>query len=303
MLPVVALGVTVLTFALMRLMPGDPAALIARAKYGEEVRPDLIEQVRKDEGLDAPLPFQYLRWLARVARGDLGLSVASRQPVIGEIAARLPATFRLALAALLFSALVGIPLGVICAARKGKTADAVGTFGALVGVSVPSFWLALLLILVFNLRLGWLPSYGDEGPSHLVLPTLTLGLGMAALVTRVTRTSMLEALGQEYIRTARAKGLSERAVLLRHALKNALIPVVTILGLQFGRLLEGAVIVETIFGWPGIGRLLVNSIFERDFPVVQGCVLTIAAVVVALNLAVDLLYAWLDPRIRYAKGR
>ncbi len=301
-LPVVWLGVTLLTFSLMHLMPGDPAELIARGKYGEDVTHEEIRRVRHSEGFDAPLAAQYVRWLGRLMRGDLGRSVVSGRPVLSEIAARLPATLQLAVAALLISALIGMPLGSVCAARKGTLIDDGGTVAAVVGVSMPNFWLALLLILLFDLHLGWLPSFGIGGVRHLILPALTLGTGLAALTTRVMRSSMVEVLSQDYIRTARAKGLAETTVMMRHALKNALIPVVTVIGLQFGRLLEGAVIVESIFGRPGVGRLLVGSIFARDFAVVQGCVLTFAAGFVTVNLAVDLLYAWLDPRIHYAKG-
>lgn len=298
-LPVVALGVTLLTFSVMHLMPGDPAELIARGKYGEEVTAEEIERVRKAEGFDAPFPVQYGKWLTKVGRGELGRSVVSRRPVLSEIAARLPATCQLAVAALVISVFIGLPMGLLCGARKGTIVDDTAMAATMIGVSMPSFWLALLLILVFALYLGWLPSLGSDGIRHLILPAVTLGVGLSALTTRLTRASTVDVLYQGYIRTARAKGLSGPAVMWKHALKNALIPVVTVTGLQFGRLLEGAVIVETIFGRPGVGRLLVRSILARDFAVVQGCVLTMAAVFVTVNLGVDLLYACLDPRIRY----
>ncbi|MFO7956285.1 MAG: ABC transporter permease [Candidatus Brocadiia bacterium] len=297
----VALFVSFLTFSLLRLAPGDPAELIAIGKFGENVTAEQVEQVRRQRGFDAPLVVQYGRWCARAARGDLGESVVSGRPVAREMLSRLPATMELAGAALLVSLLVGVPAGMVCAARRGGAVDAAARGGALLGVSVPHFWLALLLILVFSLRLGWLPSFGSGGAAHLILPAVTVGVGMSALTTRVTRSSAVEVLSQPYVRTARAKGLNERIVLWKHVLKNSLIPTVTVLGLQFGRVLEGAVIVETVFGRPGIGRLLVSSVFARDFAVVQGCVLLFAAIFVTVNLLVDVAYAWLDPRIHYGR--
>lgn len=299
-LAVVLFGVSLLTFGMMHLMPGDPAELIAAARYGEHVTPEVVARVRQAEGLDAPLPLQYLRWMGRVLRGDLGPSVVSRRPAVGEIAARLPATLELAVGGLLLSVMIGVPVGVFCAARKGLAADSVVKAAVIAGASLPNFWLGLLLILVFSLYLGWLPSFGGEGVRHLVLPALTLGVGMSAVVARITRASMIQVLSQTYIRTGRAKGLSETAVVWRHALRNALIPVFTIAGLQFGHLLEGAVIAEIVFGRPGVGRLLVRSIFARDFAVVQGCVLFFAGVFIAVHLVIDVSYTWLDPRIHHA---
>ncbi len=300
-LPLVALGVTALTFSIMHLMPGDPAELIARAKYGEELTPDQIEDVRKAEYLDVPIPLQYVLWLKKIAVGNLGISISSRKPVFSEISARLPATLQLAAAALVISAFMGISLGLVCASRRGTLVDDAGMSLALLGVSMPNFWLALLLILLFTLHLGWLPSFGSGDLRHLILPAVTLGTGLAALTARVMRSSTVEVLSQNYIRTARAYGLREITVVGKYAMKNAFIPVITIMGLQFGRLMEGVVIAEMIFGWPGIGRLLVNSIMARDFAVVQGCVLVIAVIFVAANLLVDMLYARLDPRIRYGE--
>lgn len=301
-LPFVAFGVTALTFSLMHLMPGDPAELIARAKYGDEVTQEEIVAVRKAEHLDEPIPLQYCRWLGRLCTGHLGRSIESRKPVAWEIGVRLPATFELAAAALLISGVVGISLGLVCAARQGTLADEAGTTAAILGVSMPGFWLALLLILLFSLRLGWLPSFGSGTLRHLILPAFTLGIGLAALTARIMRAATIDVLSQAYIRTARAYGLGEMTVIGKYALKNAFIPVLTVMGLQFGRLIEGAVIAEVIFGWPGIGRLLVTSIMARDFPLVQGCVLVIAVIFVGVNLLVDAAYAWLDPRIRYEEG-
>ncbi len=301
-LVLVAVVVSFITFAFMRLAPGDPAELIAIGRFGEHVTEAQVEQVRQQEGLEAPLPVQYVRWGARAARGDLGRSLVSGEPAAAEILGRLPATVELAVAALLVSLLLGVPVGTVCASHRGRPLDVAARGGALLGVSVPNFWLALLLILVFSLWLGWLPSYGSGGLARLVLPAVTLGTGMAALTTRVMRSGAVEVLSRPYIRAARARGLSERTILWKHALKNSLIPTVTVLGLQFGRVLEGAVIVEAVFGRPGIGRLLVNSVYARDFAVVQGCVLLFAGVYVLVNLLVDVVYAWLDPRIHYGAG-
>jgi peptide/nickel transport system permease protein len=219
--------------------------------------------------------------------------------VLDEILTRLPATVELAIAGMLVSLIIAIPVGIISATKQYSIVDNVSMLGALLGVSMPNFWLGLLLILLFSLHLGWLPVFGRGGIEHLILPAITLGTGMAAITTRLVRSSMLEVLRQDYIRTARAKGLNEKTVIGKHALKNALIPVVTVVGLQFGFLLEGAVIVEVIFAWPGMGRLLVDSIFARDFHVIQGCVLFIAVMFVLFNLLVDISYAYIDPRIRY----
>ena len=294
----VIIGATVLAFAVMDFAPGDTAELIAYARYGEELSPAHIERVRQTEGLDASLPVRYGRWLAHVARGDLGQSLTTRESVASEILPRLAATAQLAAASILIALLIGICAGIISATRQDTIVDAISRLGAMLGVCIPTFWLGLLLILLFSLTLGWLPSFGKGTFSHLILPALTLGTGMAALLSRIMRSSLVEVLGQDYIRTARAKGLSERTVIYKHALKNALIPSVTVAGLQFGRLLEGAVIVESVFGWPGLGRLLVESIFARDFVTIQGCMLVIAAAVVVVNLLVDISYVWLDPRIR-----
>ena len=302
LLPVIVLGVTLLTFSLMHFTPGDPAQIVALGRYGVEgLSEEQIEWIRVQEGLGAPIYVQYGRWLSHLVHGDLGNSLATGEPVLKEILRRFPATLQLALLSLVISLLIAIPLGIISATRQYSLVDHVSMLGAILGVSMPNFWLGSLLILLFSLYLGWFPVCGHGGMEHMVLPAITLGTGIAALTTRMTRSSMLEVLGQDYIRTARAKGLRERVVIGKHALKNALIPVVTIVGLQLAFLLEGSVIVETIFAWPGVGRLLVDSIFNRDFAVIQGCALFMAVIFVLANLIVDVSYAYLDPRIRYEK--
>ena len=302
LLPVTVLGVTLLTFSLMHFAPGDPAEVVAIARYGiEGLSEEEVEWIRVREGLDAPIYVQYGKWLSHLVHGDLGNSLATGKPVLDEILSRFPATIQLALASLVISLVIAIPLGVVAATRRHSAIDHASMLGAVLGFSMPNFWLGLLLILVFSVYLGWFPVCGQGGIEHLVLPAVTLGTGIAALTTRITRASMLEVLGQNYIRTARAKGLPERVVAGKHALKNALIPVVTIVGLQLAFLLEGSVIVEKIFAWPGVGRLLVDSIFNRDLAMIQGCALFVAVIFVLANLVVDVSYAFLDPRIRYEK--
>lgn len=298
---VVVLGVTVVTFSAMHFAPGDPAEMIAVARYGEDLTQGEIEWVRATEGLDAPVYIQYLRWLEHVLHLDLGKSQITHEDVLEEILTRFPATLVLAISSLILSLLIALPTGIISAIRKNTIVDNACMTGALLGVSMPNFWLGLLLIWLFSLSLGLLPSFGYGGIKHLILPTITLGTSMAAITTRLTRSSMLDVLNQDYIVMAKAKGLEARTILLKHALKNAMLPVITFVGLQLGFLLGGAVIVETIFAWPGIGKLLVDSIYARDFALVQGCVLFIAVIFALSNLAVDIIYAYLDPRIRYEK--
>lgn len=298
---VVVLGVTVVTFSAMQSAPGDPAEMIAVARYGEDLTQEEIEWVRVTEGLDAPVYIQYLGWLGHILRLDLGKSLITYEDVLEEILTRFPATLVLTISSLILSLLIALPIGIISAVRKNTIVDNACMTGALLGVSMPNFWLGLLLIWLFALSLGLLPSFGYGSIKHLILPTITLGTSMAAITTRLTRSSMLDVLNQDYIVTAKAKGLDEKTILLKHALKNAMLPVITFVGLQLGFLLGGAVIVETIFAWPGIGRLLVDSIYARDFALIQGCVLFIAVIFALANLAVDILYAYLDPRIRYEK--
>lgn len=302
MLPVLFL-VSLIIFMLIHLTPGDPALMM----LGEEANPQALAALRQELGLDQPLAVQYAVWLGRVLRGDLGRSIRTNQPVSEAIGQRLPPTVELTLAALLVSMSIALPAGIISATRRGSRADIISTVGSLLGVSMPNFFLAVLLIFVFAYKLRWFPPIGwtppwenlGENLRGLVLPAICLGAAAAAVVARLTRSSLLEVLGQDYVRTARAKGLTENTVIRRHALKNALIPVVTIVGLQVGTLLGGAIIIETLFSLPGIGKLVVDSIFQRDFPLVQGVVLFLALVFLATSLVVDVLYAYLDPRIHY----
>jgi ABC-type dipeptide/oligopeptide/nickel transport system permease component len=286
------------TFMMVHLVPGDPV----RAMLGEggQTTAEDIEEMRRQLGLDRPLPVQYLDYVARAVRGDFGQSIRSDRPVISEIRAQLPATIQLAAAAFVVAAVVGVGLGALAATHHNSWLDNFGMLVALLGVSVPSFWLGLLLIFIFSLHLGWFPAAGMGGLSHLVLPALTLGLWAAGIIARLTRSSLLEVLRQDYMVTARAKGITEGAILVRHAFRNALVPIVTIVGLQIGTMLSGAIIVETVFARSGLGRLVMTAIVGKDFPMVQGIVLFSAVIYVAMNLLVDLSYAVLDPRIRYA---
>lgn len=296
------LGVVLLVFLITRLTPGDPARQIAGAEASQE----RVDALRRELGLDRPLAVQFGAYLAAAARGDFGRSLLTDRPVAGELAARFPTTFRVTTIAMAIVVVVGFPLGVVSAARKHTAVDALATLVALLGVSMPLFWTAIMGILLFGVKLQWLPVGGLHGPlwtiegaKAYVLPCLTLAAIPIALVARLTRSSMLEVLNREYVVVARAKGLTERRVVVGHALKNALLPVVTFVGLQYGFLLAGAVVTETIFSLPGVGRLVVTSINQRDYPMIQGVILMIAVVFVAINLVVDILYAWLDPRISY----
>ncbi len=291
----VLLGVTFIIFAMVRLTPGDPAQVIA----GEQATRDTVETVRRSLGLDQPIPLQYVRFLRDLIRGDMGRSTRSLRPVTRELADRFPNTIELTLAGMLVASLIGIGAGVVSATRRNRWPDTLSMLFALGGVSMPVFWLGLMLILVFSVQLGWLPPVGRGTWAQLILPAVTLGTASAAILARMTRSSLLEVLRQDFVTTARAKGLNERFVIYKHALKNAMIPVVTVMGLQFGTLLAGAVLTETVFAWPGIGRLIVESILARDYPVVQGAVLLAALTFVFVNLVVDVLYSVLDPRIHY----
>jgi ABC-type dipeptide/oligopeptide/nickel transport system permease component len=291
----VLLGVVTLVFALIHLIPGDPAqAILGDTAAGEDV-----EALRRRLGLDRPLVEQYGVFLAGVARGDLGTSLRTDEPVAQAILTRLPATLELAAAAMLVAIGVAIPLGILAAVGRGTFVDHLATIFALAGVSVPNFWLGPLLAILFAVELGWLPVSGRGTPAHLVLPAISLGAALAAILARMTRASLLEELREPYVLAARARGASRTRAVLRHAFRNSLIPVVTLIGLQFGAVLTGAVITETIFAWPGIGRLLIQSIGFRDYPLVQGCILFIAVTYVGMNLLTDLVYGVLDPRIRY----
>ena len=293
-IPVVWIVVT-LVFALVHLVPGDPVAQM----LGEGAAVTEVERLRQELGLDRPILDQYVSYMSGIFRGDLGVSFRNQETVFESVAQRYPATIQLAVAAIVLSFLIAVPLGVLAAVRRGSIADrSIGAF-TLVGLSLPNFVLGPLMILLFSIGLGWLPVSGRESLAHLILPALTMGGVMAAITTRMVRSSMLEEIHQDYVRTARAKGLSEGRVLFRHALQNGLIPVLTVMGLQFGNLLTGAIIIETIFSWPGLGQLLFQAISARDYPLVQGCILAIALTYIVVNRLTDVIYSLVDPRIRY----
>ena len=291
----VILGVATLVFSLIHLVPGDPA----QAMLGESASPADMAELRAKLGLDRPLIVQYGAFLKGLGTGDLGTSLRTNQPVATAIIERAAATVELALAAMAIAMLVAIPLGIVAAVGAGTPVDHAATTLALVGISMPNFWLGPLLAIVFSVTLGWFPVSGRGTPAHLVLPAVTLAAPLAAVLARMTRASLLEELGELYVRAARARGVSRSRSVLRHAFRNSLIPIVTVLGLQFGAVLTGAVITETIFAWPGVGRLLIQSISFRDYPLVQGCILLIAVTYLSMNLLTDLLYGFLDPRIRH----
>jgi peptide/nickel transport system permease protein len=290
-------------FFLVNLIPGDPAVVM----LGEGASPASVHALRESLGLDKPLPVQFVRWLGKIATGDLGVSIHSKVPVVQSIQERFPVTLSLAILAMLFSLLLALPSGILAAVHQNSGKDYLFMLGSILGVSIPGFWLGLLALLIFSVRFGWFPATGfvpiwEEpwaGLRYLVLPSVTLGLHMAAVVARMTRSSMLEVLHLEYVTHARAKGLGEWAVVAKHALKNAFGPTMTTIGIQTGALLGGAVVTETVFSLPGIGKYLVLAIYARDYPVVQGCILFIALVYMVINLVVDVLYVYFDPRIAY----
>lgn len=305
-LPVLLL-VTLVLFVVMRALPGDPIlALVgsSEANFDEET----LQGLRERYGLDDPLPVQYGRWLGDALRGDLGVSTRNELPVAEQIVDRFPATLQLGVCALLIALLIGIPAGIIAAVRRNSPLDVGVTLVAMFGVAVPNFWFSMVLIWIFVVRLGWFPASGFVGlwddpvaaARHLALPAFALGLALSAAIMRQTRSQLLEVLGQDYVRTAHAKGLRGRTVIVRHALRNSLLPVATIIGLQVGALLAGSVIIESMFSIPGIGRLAVQSINQRDYPTLQGTVLLFAVITVLVNLLTDLAYAWIDPRIKYS---
>ncbi len=301
----VLFGVSVVVFLALHLAPGDPAQLL----LGPLARPDDLARLRQELGLDESLPVQYGKWIGHALQGDFGRSISSHRPVLTDVMERFQATALLAGASLTIAVVVGLSVGVLSAVQRGKWFDRVAMVFALVSMSMPSFWLGMILIIGFSLTLGWLPGTGMSSPrgdgglfdliAHLALPAVTLAAVPTAIVSRLTRSSMLEVLGQDFVRTGRSKGLSERQLIRKHVLPNALVGVATIIGIEVGYLLAGAVLVETVFAWPGLGALLVTSILKRDFPLVQGGVMLIALVYVLVNLATDLAYAYLDPRIRY----
>lgn len=298
LIPIV-LGVVTLVFFLVHLIPGDPVEVM----LGEQAQAADKEMLRKELRLDRPLMEQYRFYLQDLLRGDLGRSIHSRKPVLTLVARRFPATLLLTLAAMIVAIVIAIPIGILSATKQYSLIDNGSMFLALLGISMPNFWLGPLLILLFSIRLGWLPVSGMGGVENLILPSITLGTALAAILTRMTRASVLEVIREQYIVTARAKGLAEKRVLFKHALKNALIPVITILGLQFGALLSGSIITETIFSWPGVGRLVIQAVNQRDYPLIQGCVLFIALSYVLVNLVTDLFYSVADPRIRVGGER
>ena len=289
-------GVSLLVFSMVHLTPGDPVRLM----LGEEATQEDVARVRSELGLDEPLPVQFVAYLGRLVVGDLGFSLRSRQPVAQDLAQRIWPSVELAIAAMMIATVLGVVLGVAAAVRRGTWLDTLAMMVAVTGVSAPTFWVGLILILVFSVHLGWFPSSGRGGLTHLALPAVTLGLHYAASIARVTRSSMLDVLNEDYVRTAHAKGLAPMAVIVGHALKNAMLPTVTLIGLQLGALLGGTVVVETVFAWPGIGRFAIDAIKHRDYPVVQAAILFMAVAFAFSNLIVDLLYGFLDPRIEYS---
>ena len=295
MLIPVLFGVSLVSFSLLQIVPGDPAVLLA----GEDANPDFIEAVRKEYGFDQPLTVQYVRFVSRAVQGDFGVSIRNREPVINLLKQRFAFTIQLSFLSILIAAFIGLIAGVISATRQYSIFDNLSMVGALFGISMPIFWLGLLLMLVFSVHLRWLPAGGSGELRHLILPAIALGAASAAVIARMTRASMLEVIRQDYIRTARANGLRERVVIYKHALKNAMIPVITVFGLEFGYMLGGAVLTETVFSLPGIGRLMVEGIFQRDYAVVQGSMILVAGTFVLVNLLTDIAYAFFDPKIRY----
>jgi peptide/nickel transport system permease protein len=290
----VMLGVAFIVFTIMFFTPGDPAAMI----LGERAPAAEVAALRTQMGLDDPFFIQFFNFVKNALRGDFGRSLVTKQPVARELFSRFPATMQLSAAAVIIAIAMGIPIGIISATKQYSAFDMISMVIALLGVSMPNFWQGLMMILLFSITLRWLPSSGFGTLRHLLMPAITIGTSTAAVITRMTRSSMLEVVRQDYIRTARAKGLSERVVINRHALKNALIPIVTVIGLQFGYLLGGAVLTESIFSWPGVGRLMVEAIRMKDYPQVQGGVLLLALTFSFVNLCVDILYAYIDPRIK-----
>ena len=287
---------SILVFSMVHMIPGDPALLVA----GLEAGPEVLERIRRDLGLDRPLPIQYGSFLWNALQGDLGISIRTGLPVMREILHRFPYTLIIGLGAIVLATAMGIGSGILAAMRHNRLGDALVMVAALLAVSTPSYWMGLMMMLTFSLTLGWLPSIGIATPAHYVLPILTLGAQSGGIISRMTRSAMLDVVGQDFVRAARARGEREASVILRHALKNALIPVLSIVGLRFGNLIAGAVLVESVFAIPGVGRLLVDAVLWRDYPMIQGTMLFVAALFILVNAATDLLYAVVDPRIRVA---
>jgi peptide/nickel transport system permease protein len=295
----VLLIISLVVFTIMHVLPGDPAELMLAGAEGGAITPERLAELKEQMGLNDPLAVQYLRFLGGAVTGDLGESIRFRAPVTDLILDRFGSTIALAVAGLTLSLVIGLPLGMLAAVRQNSWVDTFAMGFAYMGASMPVYWVGLVLILLFSFELGWFPPAGGDGWRSLVLPSFTLGLVSAGVISRLIRSSMVEVLSEDYIRAARAKGLSQRLIVWRHGLKNAMIPVITMLGLQFGAMLAGAVVTETVFSRPGIGRLVVAAILQKDYPLVQGCIVFLATVYLLVNLLVDLAYAWLDPRIRY----
>jgi ABC-type dipeptide/oligopeptide/nickel transport system permease component len=293
LIPII-IGVSFIAFTIMRLTPGDPAELLA----GEGATQTDIQALRHKFGLDKPFAVQYLIYMGNLIQGDLGISIRTQRTVLREIMARYPATLELAGLSFLLACIIGLITGIVAASHQNSIFDYGSMIISLFGISMPIFWLGLMLMLIFSVILGWLPAVGRDGISHIILPAISLGANSAAVIARMTRSSMLEVIRQDYIQTARAKGLAERVVLYKHAVRNALIPVITVMGIQFGYLLSGSVLTETVFAWPGVGRLMVQSIYMRDYPVVQGAILFVAINFALVNLLVDVLYGYINPRLR-----
>ena len=293
---IVLVGAATCAFLLLHAIPGDTAEALA----GPQAPVEDVDNLRRAMELDQPLGKQYISYMGNLLHGDLGYSYRTNKPVMDILKSAWPATLQLAVCSMIVAVLLGVPIGIFAAIHRGKAGDTIAMIAAFLGVSMPSFWLALLLIIEFSVNHNWFPFYGREGISSFVLPSLTLGLGVAANIARLTRTSMLEVLGQDYIRTAKGKGVKSGKIIWVHALRNAAVPVVTIIGLQFGVLLGGQVVTETVFSWPGIGRMIVDALNTRDLQIVQGGILILAATFTIINLITDLVYALLDPRIRYS---
>ena len=294
MLIPVLIGVTLLVFLILQLAPGDPAKVI----LGEQATPEQIQELRESLGLNDPVLVQYANYIIKLVQGDMGESYKTRGPVSDEVFNRFPNPLKLTACAMLLAVVVAVPLGVVAAVKQNTLFDSISMVIALIGVSMPIFWLGLLLILLFSLKLGWFPSSGSEGIKSIVLPAVALGFNHMASIARTTRSSMLETIRQDYIRTVRAKGVAYGVVIRKHALKNALIPTITVIGLQIGYMLGGSVLTETVFAWPGVGRLMVDSINGRDIPMVMGCIILVCATFSVVNLVVDILYGMVDPRIK-----
>lgn len=305
---IVIIIVSLLVFLVIRLLPGDPVLIYLSRTEVNSLTQEQIDQVRKEFGLDKPLVVQYVSWIGQVVRGNLGESLILRDDVSTLLGQRLPVTLNLSIAAFIISGIIGITLGMICALRRGKAVDSTLTSIAILGITIPTFWLAIMLIYLFGLKLQVLPLYGYVSPftdlgdnlKHILLPVFCMAIFPIAAVTRQTRSSMLEVIRQDYVRTAWAKGLQERAIVMRHVMKNGLIPVVTLMGMSLSHILGGAVIIETVFSIPGMGKMSVDAVFSQDYSIIQAVVLITATMVVLVNLSVDLLYGWLDPRIRYS---